>query len=41
MTGAHGCSILVDESGNYSIHMVENKKKISKKENEKYNTRLS
>jgi hypothetical protein len=41
VTGAHGCSILVDGSGIYGIHMDENKKEISKKENEKYNTRLS
>jgi hypothetical protein len=30
MTGAHGCSILVDGSGIYGIHKDENKKKISK-----------
>jgi hypothetical protein len=41
MTGARGCSILVDGSGIYGLHKDENKKEISKKENEKYNTRLS
>jgi hypothetical protein len=36
MTGARGCSILVDGSGIRGIHKDENKKK-----NEKYNLRLS
>jgi hypothetical protein len=40
MTSARGCSILVDGSGIYGIHKDENKKEISKMENEKYNTRL-
>jgi hypothetical protein len=31
MTGAHGCSILVDGSGIYGIHKDEKKKEISKK----------
>jgi hypothetical protein len=35
------CNILVDGSGIYGIHKNENKKEISKNENEKYNTRLS
>jgi hypothetical protein len=39
MTGARGCNILVDGSEIYGIHKDE-KKEISKKENEKYNTRL-